>query len=219
MTDARAHDVADAIAQLRDAGVEAWDAPAIAHLERGFEHENAIAFATRLAERFDEAKATATARLDAAIDAGAIEPARVEALASTIATGDVFEALVEIDVAMARRRASSPARDAWLRSLRARAEARHLGVDDDESLVGSLLADSSQSTRAAKTIVRGRSADEDAGPYHPGALVNALLVELGQLSPSLLAARLALLDDLARVLAMTGAPLADRTSTRPRGKR
>jgi hypothetical protein len=218
-SDESGDEVSDAIARLRAAGVELWDAPAIAHLERGITDETAIAFATRVAMQLDDAKASARATLGAATASGAIDATRASALATQIEDGDVFEAIVEIDVAVARHAADRPVRAAWIAALRSHAAERHLDVADDDALVGSLLADASLTTRAAKTVLRGRAADEDAGPYHPGALVNALLVELGSLSPSLLAARLALLEDVSRVLSMTGAPMTERASVRPRAKR
>ncbi|MFI5301774.1 MAG: hypothetical protein ACHREM_27100 [Polyangiales bacterium] len=214
-----ASDVADAIERLREAGVEAWDGPAIDHLERGIAGENAPAFAAHLAARLDEAKSVARASLAEAVDAGAIDDVSATRLEVEIACGEAFEAIVEIDLAVACRRADRPSRAAWIAALRSRAEARHLAVDDDDAIVGALIGDVAATTRAAKTILRGRGGDEDAGPYHAGALVNALLVELGTLSPSLLAARLAQIDDVARVLSMTGAPPSDRASVRPKPRR
>jgi hypothetical protein len=210
--------LAIAIARLDDAGVEAWDAPARAYLDDAVDADAATTFAARLAGRLDEAKAEARVALEDACAVGAIDVAACAAIETQIARGDVFDALVDVEAARLAMRTERPARKAWIASLRARAEARDVAVDDD-ALAAALLAEATSSASAATTLVRGRADDEDAGPYHPGALVRALLVEIGTLSPSLLAARLAFVDDVARVLAMTGAPLVERATGRPRPRR
>ncbi len=98
-----------------------------------------------------------------------------------------------------RVRSLSPARQAFLDRVRARAEAAGVGIGGEGTrLASELLSKSAIEARAAAIVAEARELDlESVGPYNAYALALRIFARMDEIGPSYLAAWIGWLEDLA----------------------
>ncbi|MBI2391533.1 MAG: hypothetical protein HYV09_18235 [Deltaproteobacteria bacterium] len=189
--------MSDPFEELLARGARGWDAAEVGYLAslRARANEERMALRVALLERtFDEASASIARHLD---DPAFDDDTRAE-MRAAFARGD----LVEVEILASTRprlRAISPAREEFLARVRARAEARGIGLDArGAGVAGALLSASAVEARAAAIAAEARALDlESVGPYNPWALSLQVLGRLDDLEPTYLAAWVAFLEDVA----------------------
>lgn len=117
---------------------------------------------------------------------------------------DAFDAgdLLEVEILASTRprvRALSPARQAFLEKVRARAEAAGVGIGGEGTrLASELLSKSAIDARAAAIVAEARELDLEAvGPYNAYALSLRIFARMDEIGSSYLAAWVGWLEDLA----------------------